>query len=277
MMLRVALLSLAVAVPVSGQTVLSPLSEDQISQAIERGRVGALPSAKTAGPPKGDFTVSIETPVARIASAAANAFRQYRPFDVGAVTKELRAPVYRVLIERSPRAGVIEHVVLQPAGLIGMNGVVQPVRESSANADFDRLPAGGEFDVIIVTRAGEQRYRVSQQNREVLEGQWSPTPSDGRATAQVSVILKPEPVNEVKAQYTGEAVRARIQGSVVIECTVQPTGACTDIQVIQSLDKTFGLDAEAVKAAEKWRFKPGTKDGVPVPMLTTIELSFILR
>ena len=46
---------------------------------------------------------------------------------------------------------------------------------------------------------------------------------------------------------------------------------------MRSLDSTFGLDNEAVKAARQWRFKPGTRLGQPVPVLVTIELSFALR
>lgn len=90
-------------------------------------------------------------------------------------------------------------------------------------------------------------------------------------------VTTPVPISEVKPQYTSEAMRARIQGQVWVECVVQPTGVCTDVQVVRSLDKTFGLDGEAVKAAEKWRFRPGMRLGQPVPVLVTIELSFALR
>jgi len=90
-------------------------------------------------------------------------------------------------------------------------------------------------------------------------------------------VTTPVPLNSVKPQYTSEAMRARIQGTVLVECVVQPTGECTNVQVVHSLDPTFGLDQEAIKAAQKWKFKPGTRLGQPVPVLVTIELSFALR
>lgn len=90
-------------------------------------------------------------------------------------------------------------------------------------------------------------------------------------------VTTPVPLNPVKPQYTSEAMRARIQGTVLVECVVQPSGECSNVQVVHSLDPTFGLDQEAVKAAQKWRFKPGTRLGQPVPVLVTIELSFALR
>jgi len=45
--------------------------------------------------------------------------------------------------------------------------------------------------------------------------------------------------------------------------------------VTTSLDA--GLDQEAIKAVKQWRFEPGTKDGKPVPVLMTIEMTFTLR
>jgi TonB family protein len=58
---------------------------------------------------------------------------------------------------------------------------------------------------------------------------------------------------------------------------VQKDGTVGDVQVIRSLDSTFGLDGEAIKAAKQWRFAPGTRMGEPVPVLITIELTFTLR
>jgi protein TonB len=92
-----------------------------------------------------------------------------------------------------------------------------------------------------------------------------------------SGVTSPVEIERGKPQYTAEAMRARIQGAVTVECVVQPTGVCTDIQIVRSLDSTFGLDEEAVKSIRKWRFKPGTRLGQPVPVLVTIEVAFTLR
>jgi TonB family protein len=80
-----------------------------------------------------------------------------------------------------------------------------------------------------------------------------------------------------KPQYTAEAMRARIQGTVWVECVVQTNGACSDMRVTRSLDQTFGLDQEALKAARQFRFRPGVRQGEPVAVLVTIELSFSLH
>ena len=81
----------------------------------------------------------------------------------------------------------------------------------------------------------------------------------------------------MKPQYTPDAMRAKIQGTVLLECVVNPDGTVGTIQVIHGLDPNFGLDNEAVKAAKEWRFIPGRRLGQAVPVLVTIELTFTLR
>jgi TonB family protein len=72
-------------------------------------------------------------------------------------------------------------------------------------------------------------------------------------------------------------MRAKVQGSVWVQCIVQPDGTVTNATVVRSLDSRFGLDEEAVKAARQWRFRPGTRMGQPVPVQIVIELTFTLR
>jgi protein TonB len=83
-------------------------------------------------------------------------------------------------------------------------------------------------------------------------------------------------LREVKPQYTLEAMRAKIQGTVLLDCVVKADGTVGDVEVLRSLDKT-GLDQEAIRAARAWQFEPGTRNGEPVPVLVTIELTFTLR
>jgi len=90
-------------------------------------------------------------------------------------------------------------------------------------------------------------------------------------------VAGPRAVYVAKPRYTSDAMRARLQGAVLVECVVQINGACTDARVLRSLDPVFGLDQEAIKAAGEWRFLPGTRLGQPVPVIVTIELDFVIR
>jgi TonB family protein len=90
-------------------------------------------------------------------------------------------------------------------------------------------------------------------------------------------VQLPRPLREVKPQYTADAMRAKVQGTVLLECVVLPDGSVGKVEVVKSLDSTFGLDQEAIRAAKQWRFAPGTRFGEPVAVLVTIELTFTLR
>jgi protein TonB len=90
-------------------------------------------------------------------------------------------------------------------------------------------------------------------------------------------VTMPSLIERVSPKYTADAMRARIQGSVWIECVVLPDGSVGDARVMRSLDRHFGLDDEALAAARRWRFKPGRLNGEAVPVIVTIELTFSVR
>jgi protein TonB len=92
-----------------------------------------------------------------------------------------------------------------------------------------------------------------------------------------SGVTTPVLLREVKPSYTSDAMRAKVQGSVLLECLVRPDGSVGDVRVVRSLDSMFGLDLEAMKAARQWRFRPGLRLGESVPVLITIQLDFTLR
>ena len=99
----------------------------------------------------------------------------------------------------------------------------------------------------------------------------------GGAYRPGSGVTLPKVIREVKPQYTADAMRAKVQGVVWLECIVMPDGSVSDVKVTKSLDSVFGLDQEAIKAARNWKFIPGMRQGEPVPVIITIELTFTLR
>jgi periplasmic protein TonB len=90
-------------------------------------------------------------------------------------------------------------------------------------------------------------------------------------------VISPRLIREVKPNYTGDAMRAKIQGVVTMEAVVNTDGSVGQVQITRSLDSTFGLDQEAIRTVKQWRFAPGTRQGVPVPVLVEIEMTFTLR
>ena len=55
---------------------------------------------------------------------------------------------------------------------------------------------------------------------------------------------------------------------------VNTDGTVSDVKVVRSLDTLDGLDGEAVNAFRQWRFSPGTRQGQPVPVLVSVEMTF---
>lgn len=90
-------------------------------------------------------------------------------------------------------------------------------------------------------------------------------------------VTWPKLVHEVHPRYTGEAIQAHVEGSVVVEAVVLETGEVGDVRVVRSLDAEYGLDEACVEAVKEWQFEPGTKGGTPVAVLVEVELSFTLR
>ena len=89
----------------------------------------------------------------------------------------------------------------------------------------------------------------------------------GGVSAPVAIV-KPEP------EYSEEARKAKWQGAVMLSLVVDEHGVPQDIKVVKSLG--LGLDQKAIEAVQKWRFKPGLKDGKPVPVWANIEVNFRL-
>ena len=89
-------------------------------------------------------------------------------------------------------------------------------------------------------------------------------------------VSPPTLVLQVRPSYTDDALRRRIQGTVLLEVIVRANGQPSNVRVVRSLDPG-GLDEQAVGAVQQWRFSPGRLAGVPVDVLVTIALDFSIR
>lgn len=90
-------------------------------------------------------------------------------------------------------------------------------------------------------------------------------------------VTDPELLKERRPTYSESAMRQKIEGAVELEAIVGVDGSVTQVRVTKSLDNTYGLDQAAIDAARQWKFKPGTLEGTPVPVLITLILEFRLK
>ena len=87
-------------------------------------------------------------------------------------------------------------------------------------------------------------------------------------------VSAPQVIFKVDPEYTEQARKAKLQGTVVLNLLVQRDGTVRNVRVVQSLD--LGLDEKAIEAVQKWRFRPGMKSGEPVDVAAIIEVTFRL-
>lgn len=88
-------------------------------------------------------------------------------------------------------------------------------------------------------------------------------------------VDQPALLESVEPRYTAEAIKAGIQGRVILSMTVCSDGLARDIVVEQGIG--HGLDANAVRAIEQWRFHPAQRDGAPVAVRARVAVNFRLR
>jgi protein TonB len=87
-------------------------------------------------------------------------------------------------------------------------------------------------------------------------------------------VSAPSLIYKVEPEYSEEARKAKHQGTVVLYVVVDEKGQPRDLRVIRAIG--LGLDEKAIDAVQKWRFKPGLKDGRPVAVAATVEVNFRL-
>jgi protein TonB len=90
-------------------------------------------------------------------------------------------------------------------------------------------------------------------------------------------VTSPIPTYRATPAYTAEAVRAKAQGVITVECIVEPNGECGDVRIIRGFAPPYGLDQQALATARRWRFRPGMRAGEAVPVLVNLEIEFNIR
>jgi protein TonB len=86
-------------------------------------------------------------------------------------------------------------------------------------------------------------------------------------------IKEPKNVHRVNPAYPDIAKQARVQGIVILECTISPQGKVMDVKVLRGIPL---LDQAAIDAVKQWVYTPTLLNGVPVPVIMTVTVNFKL-
>ncbi len=96
-------------------------------------------------------------------------------------------------------------------------------------------------------------------------------PIDTRASGPTT---PPALLWKVEPEYSEEARKAKVQGTVSLYVVVDRNGKAQSIRITQGLG--LGLDESAIAAVSRWKFRPGSRNGQPVPTGALIEVNFRL-
>jgi protein TonB len=122
--------------------------------------------------------------------------------------------------------------------------------------------AAGAGFVMDIPRFG-RRGRGGDSDGDDLAG------ANGAAEAPVPTFKAP-PV------YPSALLRKKVGGKVVVSVTVDSAGAVIKVSIKQSSGHAE-LDKAVVTAVQKWKFKPGVRDGKPVQSTCLIPYTFEVK
>lgn len=86
-------------------------------------------------------------------------------------------------------------------------------------------------------------------------------------------IREPHKVKNVPPLYPDIAKQARVQGIVILECTIDARGSVAEVRVLRGIPL---LTEAAIDAVRQWRYEPTLLNGVPVPVIMTVTVNFRL-
>ena len=103
----------------------------------------------------------------------------------------------------------------------------------------------------------------------------APTPTTRTPVRIGGQIKQPQLLKRIEPEYPPLAVKAHIQGIVILEATVNEDGAVAEVRLLRSAHPL--LDREAEIALRQWRYSPLDLNGTHVPFVLTVTLSFFLE
>jgi TonB family protein len=122
-----------------------------------------------------------------------------------------------------------------------------------------------------------ERITVRDPSQIVVEGDTQESnrlPDEISRTCDADVQL-PVLVRQIRAHMPADAMRAKTNGIVMLRGVVDRSGTVRDVRVVRSLYPS--LDVEASHAFSRWEFRAGRRNGEPVPMAISVEMTFVVR
>lgn len=150
--------------------------------------------------------------------------------------------------------------------------------ERTAPPNFAILPPGAKPEQIF---ADKRIYTLNVQmaNLNSARGSWILHFSElgsgpANALPASTDLTGLAPIRKVDPKYPPDLMDQNIEGEVILYAVIRADGSVDSIQVVRSVDPQ--LDANAKSALSQWKFRPATKDGVPVALEAIVHVPFVL-
>lgn len=127
--------------------------------------------------------------------------------------------------------------------------------------------------VVLLLALGSSGFAQTRTSSSKVSA--APAPITQPVQPAKPPITPPAVLHTVDPEYPSEARRKKISGDVWIGMTVGTDGVPSDIHVLQSAG--HGLDEEAVKAVQQYKFRPAMQAGVPVAVTVKVHVQFKIR
>ena len=101
-----------------------------------------------------------------------------------------------------------------------------------------------------------------------------PPPAEPEPVRVGGNISPPTKTKDAPPVYPPVAQSARVQGIVILEAVIGPSGRVTEVTVLRSVPL---LDEAAIAAVKQWEYTPTLLNGVPVPVIVTVTVNFTLQ
>jgi protein TonB len=166
-------------------------------------------------------------------------------------------------------------VTPRPAPVLAKAPVAAPVEAPSSITPETGLE-GGEFSPAAIDPGFETGIPGGVAGGilgGVITAPPPPPPAPAKPVRVGGEISAPRLIHRVDPEYPPIAVSAMIEGLVILEATVDSTGAVRDTRVLRSHGV---LDEAAVTAVREWRYEPLLLNGKPTPFVLTVTVSFSL-
>lgn len=121
---------------------------------------------------------------------------------------------------------------------------------------------------VVVVNSGFGNGAIDALNAAGIRRKTGSQQASSGTNAPVEITFKPKP------GYTDEGRKQKINGEVRLQVMFSANGRVHVVRVVQGLG--YGLDEQAVKAAEQIKFKPALHEGQPVDSMALVHIIFEL-